>query len=161
MRRSFVQMRSEFMLHWKHYVLQSLLASGAMALVLLFLTLQNAVIVASIGATSFIIFAMPKSVSAAPMNVIGGHVTGLVAGILCNELSGIVHTHSILVYSMAVGISIFVMVVLDVEHPPAAGTALGVAITGFNWPIVFAVITSITVLSLIHHFCKKYIRDLV
>ena len=53
------------------------------------------------------------------------------------------------------------MVVTDVEHPPAAGLALGIAITGLSLGITVAVLTFIIILSLIHHFCKNIIRDLV
>jgi len=56
-----IVIKKEFILYWKHYVIQSLLATLSMTLVLLFLTFQNAVVVASIGATSFIIFATPYS----------------------------------------------------------------------------------------------------
>lgn len=161
MNRSFTQMRNEFRLHWKSYVLQSLLATAAMTMVLFFLTLENAVVVASIGATSFIVFAMPNSITAKPRNVIGGQLTGVLSGSVCGLVLGILPIHSIFIYAVAVGISIFIMVVIDVEHPPAAGTALGVSITGFSWSIVLAVITSVTVLSLVHHFFKRHIRDLV
>ncbi|MEA3475081.1 MAG: HPP family protein [Candidatus Cloacimonadota bacterium] len=67
--------------------------------------------------------------------------------------------YSILVYSLAVGLSIFVMVVIDTEHPPASGTALGIVITGFSLNATIAVITSAIVLSLVHHFFKPYLRD--
>ena len=67
---------------------------------------------------------------------------------------------SIIVYSLAVGISIFLMVALDAEHPPAGGTALGVAITGFSPNMVIAVLTSSIVLSLAHRFSKRFLKDL-
>jgi len=53
------------------------------------------------------------------------------------------------------------MVVTDTEHPPASGTALGVAVTGFSWNVAVAVVTAVVVLSLVHHFFKSSIRDLV
>ncbi len=67
---------------------------------------------------------------------------------------------AILVYSLAVGATIFLMVALDAEHPPAGGTALGVAITGFSISVMVAVLTSSIVLSLAHRFCKKFLKDL-
>lgn len=161
MRRSFAKIKKEFQLHWKHYFFQSFLATLTMSVVLLFLTLENAVVVASIGATSFIVFAMPKSITAEARNVIGGHLVGLISGSLCGMITQPLFVHSIVVYSFAVGISIFVMVVIDVEHPPASGTALGVAITGFSWNVTIAVVTSVVVLSLVHRFFKASIRDLV
>lgn len=161
MRRSLAKIKKEFRLHWKHYFFQSLLATLTMSVVLLFLTLENAVVVASIGATSFIVFAMPKSITAEARNVIGGHLVGLISGSLCGMIAQPLFVHSIVVYSLAVGISIFVMVVIDVEHPPASGTALGVAITGFSWNVTIAVVTAVIVLSFVHRFFKTSIRDLV
>jgi CBS-domain-containing membrane protein len=63
-------------------------------------------------------------------------------------------------YALAVGLSIFTMVVTDTEHPPASGTALGVAITGMSPDVVVAVVLGIVLLSLIHRFFKPYLRDL-
>jgi hypothetical protein len=60
-----------------------------------------------------------------------------------------------------VGISMFLMVALDMEHPPASGTALGVAIGGFSIMVMVAVLTSAVVLSLAHHYLKRYLKDLV
>ena len=67
---------------------------------------------------------------------------------------------SMLTYSLAVGFSIFTMVVTDTEHPPASGTALGVAITGMTPRVLIAVVLSIVLLSLIHRFFKPHLRDL-
>lgn len=154
-------MKEEFLLSWRHYVLQSLFATLTLAVVLWFLRLQNAVVVASIGASSFIVFAMPKNITAQARNLIGGHLVGLLAGSLCALIPQPEFHYSILVYSLAVGISIFIMVVIDVEHPPASGTALGVAITGFSWNVAIAIVTAVIVLSAVHRYANKYIRDLV
>lgn len=161
MKRTILKIKKEFKLYWKHYVVQSILATLSMTLVLLFLTFQNAVVVASIGATSFIIFAMPDDITAQPRNVIGGHLIGLLIGSLCGLIPQSHSVYSILVYSLAVGVSIFIMVVIDVEHPPASGTALGVTMTGFSFQVFIAVVTAIIVLSFIHHRFKTKIRNLV
>jgi hypothetical protein len=52
------------------------------------------------------------------------------------------------------------MVVLDAEHPPAAGTAMGFAITGFSINAALALGISVVILSLAHHLFKSYLRDL-
>ena len=67
---------------WKNYLWQSLLAAVSMFLVLVLLSLQRAVIVASVGATAFIVFMKPGNPFAAPRNVIGGHLVGLAAGLI-------------------------------------------------------------------------------
>jgi len=147
--------------HWKNYVFQSFLATLAMIIVLFLLTLQNAVIVASIGATSFIIFAMPNNVTARIRNVAGGHMIGMICGMVCSYFIPKISIHPIFLSSLAVGISIFLMVVLDMEHPPATGTALGIASTGFSWKPLLGVITSVVVLSIVRILFRKKIRDLV
>ena len=131
------------------------------AIVLAALTLENAVVVASIGASTFIVFAMPKSITAGARNVIGGHLVGLITGSLCALIPQPTSVLSIAVYSLAVGLSIFIMVVVDMEHPPAAGTALGVVITGFRWEVAIAIVTAVLVLSFVHFAFRRYIRDLV
>ena len=45
-------------------MLQSILATLSVFIVLYFLSLQHAVIIASIGATAFIVFAMPDNITA-------------------------------------------------------------------------------------------------
>lgn len=156
MKKSFKKIDREFRQHWKNYVLQSILATFSVFIVLYFLSLQHAVIIASIGATVFIIFAMPDSITAQPRNVIGGQLVGLFFGFLFSLFP----QYPMIMYSLAVGASIFTMVVIDTEHPPAAGTALGVAITGITWEVFVAIVVSIILLSIIHVLFKPYIRDL-
>jgi CBS-domain-containing membrane protein len=160
MRKSFKKIDREFRQHWKNYVMQSLLATTSIFIVLYFLSLQHAVIIASIGATAFIVFAMPDNITAQARNVIGGQLVGLFFGFLFSLFPQSTLIYSILVYSLAVGATIFTMVVIDTEHPPAAGTALGVAMTGISVDVFIAVTMSIILLSLIHKFFKPYLRDL-
>jgi len=153
-------MAEEFRIYWRHYILQSLFATLAVFIVLYLLTLQHAIIIASIGATAFIVFTMPDNITAQAWNVIGGHVVGLSCGFLFSLIPHPTLIPSLLVYSLAVGTSIFTMVVTDTEHPPAAGTALGVAITGISLHVFCAVTLSIILFSVIHRFFKPYLRDL-
>ncbi len=160
MKRSVRKMVEEYRLHWRHYVFQSLLATLAVFIVLCLLSLQNAVIVASLGATAFIVFTMPDAITAQARNVIGGHAVGLSCGVFFSLLPHPTLLLSLLIYSVAVGASIFVMVVTDTEHPPAAGTALGVAMTGASLNVFSAVILSSIVFSLIHRCLRPHLRDL-
>ncbi|PKN18120.1 MAG: HPP family protein [Deltaproteobacteria bacterium HGW-Deltaproteobacteria-6] len=160
MKKSIKKIDTEFRQYWKHYVMQSLLATLSVFIVLYFLSLQHAVIIASIGSTAFIVFAMPDSITAQPRNVIGGQLVGLLCGFLFSLIPQPALIYSTVVCSFAVGAAIFIMVVIDMEHPPAAGTALGVAMTGISFDVFAAVSISIILLSLIHKFMKPYIRDL-
>ena len=158
--RRALKIGGEFRLLWKHYIYQSFFAALTLALVILVLNVEHAVIVASIGATAFIVFTMPRNITAKPRRVIGGHIVGLVCGSLVSLIPHSMLLFSIMVYSLAVGLSIFMMVALDFEHPPASGTALGVAISGFSLDIMLAVVTGSILLSLAHRFLRRYLRDL-
>ena len=65
---------------WKYYFLQSLLAGIALFILVLVLDKDRMVAISAMGATAFIVFAMPTNVSAQTRNVIGGHLVGLVSG---------------------------------------------------------------------------------
>ncbi len=161
MKTTFTKITEELGLYWKNYVLQSVAASVSVFVVFLILTTEDIVFIASIGATAFIIFAMPESITAKPRNVIGGHITGIIVGSLSALIPHQQTLASVAVYSIAVGVSMFIMVVIDTEHPPAAGTALGIAITGFSLNIAAILILSALALSLIHHFFRRFLCDLI
>ena len=158
--RRWLKIRTEFKALWKNYLYQSLLATVVVFIVLFVLNIEHAVVIASIGASAFIVFTMPRNVTAKPRRVIGGHIVGLLAGSLCALLPHHSLFPSIIVYSLAVGISICLMVALDLEHPPASGTALGIAINGFSSAAILAVLTSSILLSLAHRFSKRFLKDL-
>lgn len=160
LQRRWARIYMEFGRLWKNYIYQSILATIVVFIVLLLLTVEHAVVIASIGATAFIVFTMPRNITAKPRRVIGGHIIGLLSGSLCALIPHPEVFYSVIVYSLAVGVSIFLMVALDVEHPPAGGTALGVAITGFSPSVMIAVLTSSIVLSLAHHFSRRFLKDL-
>jgi len=146
---------------WKKYVFQSFLATLTVLLLILILKMEHIVVIASIGSTAFIVFALPKSITARPKNVIGGQIIGLLSGSICALIPHSSFISSIIVYSVAVGLSIFLMITTDTAHPPASGTALGIAITGFSINIALSLIISVTILSFIHHFLKPFLEDLV
>ncbi|MCS7374790.1 MAG: HPP family protein, partial [archaeon GB-1845-036] len=141
---------------WKKYVFQSFLATLIVLLLILILKMEHIVVIASIGSTAFIVFALPKSITARPKNVIGGQIIGLLSGSICALIPHSSFISSIIVYSVAVGLSIFLMITTDTAHPPASGTALGIAITGFSINIALSLIISVTILSFIHHFLKPF-----
>jgi len=160
LKRRWMRIRGQFPSLWINYLYQSFLATVVLFLVLFLLTVENAVVIASIGATAFIVFAIPRNDTAKPRCIIGGHVVGFLCGALCALIPHSSSLTSIGIYSMAVGISILLMVSLDFEHPPAAGTALGVAMTGYSPSVLIAVLTSSLILALAHRFSRKFLKDL-
>jgi len=152
---------TELKSHWKNYLFQSALAGLSVFLLLVVLHLRNIVVVASIGSTAFIVFTMPREITAGTRSVIGGHLVGFCCGTLSALIPASYYFPPALGYSFAVGLSILIMVVTDTEHPPAAGTALGVAISGFSTEVLFSLLISVVVLSTIHRFFKAHLKDLV
>lgn len=152
---------AKFKASWKNYVLQSLLATLALLVTLLAFNLRQAAIITSIGATVFIVFAMPDRPSARPRHVIGGHLIGIISGSLLSFVPHPSPAATIVVYSLAVGLSVFLMSVTDTEHPPAAGTALSVVIDGFSFDLVLALLISVVLLALLHRLLRPLLKDLV
>jgi len=143
------------------YVLQSVLAAGSVFLVLVTLRQQNLIVAASMAATTFTVFVVPSSVTASARNVIGGHLMGVVVGSAFALISHETGLFQDVVYALAVGSAMLMMAATNTEHPPAAGTALGVVMAGFSWRLALGVAVGAVVLALIHSLLKPVLRDLV
>ena len=137
--------------HFGHYAWQVSLATVSLAGVLWaeqLLTgaaVARAILVAAVASTAFVLFISPHSDTARPRHVLGGHLIALVIG----GGLGMVADSSLgrawladfpalfAVYAAAaVGATMFVMAGTNAEHPPAAGTALGVVTHSFSWELV-------------------------
>lgn len=152
-------------LHWKNYLLQCVASTATIFILLMLVSIhQKPIIIASIAASTFIVFTIPSYRPAQPRNMIAGHLIGMFCGLFVAEII-LPNVHPSLIayefwYAFAVGISIFLMVVTDTEHPPAAGTALGVVVLGFSVKLTFTILISIFFLAGVHYFFKNQIRDL-
>jgi len=165
MGRNLKNMIKEFKVSWDHFLLQSILATAVIFIVLLYLNIKDdTAIIASIGATTFVVFAIPNNTTAAARNVIGGHIVGLACGSLCALVPHQQFAEPTMAYSLvcaaAVGLTMFAMVTTDTEHAPAAGTALAVAIKGFSLNVTIAVLASAVILSLVRHVFRNSLKDL-
>jgi len=156
----FLTIFEKYLLFWKNYIFQSLLAALTIFIIFFILGSDQTVIIASIGASAFIVFAIPKANVALPHKLIGGHIIGLLCGILCSLIPEVSFFVSVTSYSLAIGLSTFLMVALDFEHPPAAGTALGVALTGFSLKAAIVLIATVIILATLHVFLRKHLKDL-
>jgi len=155
--KSEATIKSKFKKLWKYYILQSALAASALFILVIILGKDKMVLISAMGATTFTVFAMPKAVSAQTRNVIGGHLVGLASGIIFYFTT----MPYFLEYPLVVGLAIFLMVALDVEHPPAAGTALAVVINEVSFDAFATVMISAVVLSQIRYYLRHHLRDLV
>lgn len=140
-----------------YYILQSFLAAAALLIIAIILGKDKIVTISSMGATSFIVFAMPTAVSAQTRNVIGGHLVGF----LCGTVFGLIALPYPVDYSLTVGMAIFLMVALDVEHPPAAGTALAVVIHEVSFEVFITVMVGAVILSQCRYYLRHKLKDLI
>lgn len=92
-----------------------------------FLGLDNSwAIVASMGASAVLLFAVPKGPLSQPWPVFGGHMISALIGVSCALLID----DKIIAASIAAGLSIAAMYYLDCIHPPGGATALTAVLGG-------------------------------
>ena len=80
----------------------------------------NEWLMASLGASALLVFALPVSPMAQPWAVIGGNTVSAMIGIVCFHLIGL----PMLALPAAAALSILAMFMLRCLHPPAAAVAL-------------------------------------
>lgn len=153
------------------YAAQCVLATMLIFVVLLVLdTIANAAVIASLGASTFIVFAMPYAQVSRPRYLIGGYLVGVLCGAACHYISlwpavaalPVVRDSAPLIFgSIAVGLSIFIMVIMDFEHPPAAGAALGLVLGDCNAWVVLVIVLGISALATIRTVVRPYLIQLL
>lgn len=149
--------KSKFKKLWKYYLLQGLLATAVLFILVLALGKYKLVVISAMGATTFIVFAMPNAASAKTKNVIGGHLVGIASG-------GMFYFTTLpffVEYPLVVGLAFLIMVALDVEHPPAAGTALAVVINEISFDAFIIIMLSAVILSQCRYYLRNHLKDLV
>jgi CBS-domain-containing membrane protein len=151
------QVVDKFKRLWGYYLWQGLLATVALFILVLVLGRDKMVVISAMGATAFIVFAMPTTVAAKTRNVLGGHLVGIASGTIFYFAT----LPYFLEYPVAVGIAFFVMVALDVEHPPAAGTALAVVINEVSPDVFVTIMTGALILSQCRYYLRHHLKDLV
>ena len=129
----------------------------------------QAVLVAAIASTAFVLFISPRSENARPRRVLGGHAIALTIGGSLAAFTGTQWGQQLVsdlpllfaVYAAAgVGLSMLAMAATDTEHAPAAGTALGVVAHSFNWALIAFVAASVLILTTIHRLLRSRLEDL-
>lgn len=99
------------------YILQCILATLTILVVLLVLDLNlHTGIIATLGSSAFIVFAMPKYYTARTRPLVGGYLIGIIVGVACYYLSLLplklnlpisVDTAYIVFSALSVGLAIF------------------------------------------------------
>ncbi len=152
------------------FVAQAVLATGVMLAILTFVdSLSSAAIAAGLASSVVVIFINPSNRTAQIRAVVGGHALALALGSIFSLtlIFGPAETFLAdmellrnLSYAFAVGIAVLLMAITNTEHPPAAGTALGMASREFDILIFFSIIGAVVMLSIIKLALRPQLRDL-
>ena len=111
----------------------------------------------SFGSSMVLLFGYPESPFAQPKNVFFGHLVTSVAGVLILKFLPI---DQFLQIAIAVGLGIFVMILLGVTHPPAGGNPIVVILGAVSYdflsnPIILGSIIIIVYAIIINRFILK------
>ena len=111
----------------------------------------------SFGSSMVLLFGYPESLFAQPKNVFFGHLVTSLVGVLILKFLPV---DQFLQIAIAVGIGIFVMILLDVTHPPAGGNSVVIILGGASYdfllnPIIFGTIIIIIYAVILNRFILK------
>ena len=110
---------------------------------------------ASFGSSMVLLYGFPESPFAQPKNIFFGHlVTALVGVIFVN----FIQLPTFIIIPVAVGFGIFLMIILDIVHPPAGGNPIMVIIGSVSFDYLFSpIITGTIIILLFGIILNKYI----
>ena len=101
-------------------------------------------LVASFGSSVVVVFGYPNNEFAQPKNVLLGHLLCTLIGIIFVTLFKITQDRSIffLTIGLAAGLSVMLMMALNITHPPAGGNAIVVMLAQESFQfLVFPIMT--------------------
>lgn len=153
----------EFLLNKWKYISQCLIVTLFFGIVLLFLDfVVKIAIVASLGATCFIIFTIPHKNASKTSYIVGGYSVGAVVGGICTLGAHLVQSVPLGLWgAIAIGLSMFLMVILNFEHPPATAFALGLVTEGFDLRTITIVFMISFLLLLFRKVFRRWLIDLI
>lgn len=157
--------------HSRRYLVQSGFAILGMLVVLLFVdSLAQAALAAGLGSSVVIVFIHPSSQAAKPRSLIGGHFLAVLVGsgvslsLFTGPVNAVLQSFPPLrdvALALSVGLLIILMAVSGSEHPPAAGTVLGLSTRMWNLQTTEIIIGAVLLLALTGRLLHRYLRDLI
>jgi len=160
----------KFFASWRRYVFQCLFVVLTMALVLMLLdSVYQTVLIAALGASSVLAFSAPSMRASRPRCMVGGYVVGIIVGcgisVLVATADNLLfldeHSTRILLGAIAVGLTMFVMVTTDTEHPPGAALALGFVLNEWDLMTIVVVLVGISAISTVKEIARSKLIDLL
>ena len=166
--------------HGAHLFLQPGLAVIYVAFILFVLNIINqqitllwAIGVGALSSSCYIIFVTPTSPVARPKRIIGGYFIGTFCGLVMHviltklylltfETSQISHSHLFWISAaITVGLSMFMMIALNVAHPPAIGVSLVLVLNLQDYTTLILIFLSACLLALIRWLLRNWLINLV
>lgn len=123
----------------------------------------------SVASTAFVLFVFPHAATSKYRTVIGGHLVSVGAGFVVIVAVIWLPLSNSWIYACAIGLSLLVMTLTQTIHPPAAGTALTIAMahTSSLWSNMVAltriatiVLITVTLLTLSHYLLRHRLVNL-
>lgn len=154
---------------YPRYLKQCLLATAVIVAVIYSLdVVSHTVIIATLGATTFIVFAMPHNYASSPRRIIGGYLVGIIVGLAVFYLNSSIlnmgistdYNFSVLLGGLAVGASTLLMAFTNTEHPPAAGLAMGLVFNTWTTDTLLVISGAVFFLALSKHLLGKWLINL-
>ena len=153
----------------KHMVAQSVLVFISLCMILTLYRFLGGIIVASLGASSFILFVTPHTNTSRAINLIGGYLFGSVSGVafayLYKTLSLLEFTGKdfamVAVCAFAAAVTTLLMILTRLVHPPSAALALGLTTDPNSLIIAVAAVGGVVILCSIRHLLKRYLKNLL
>ena len=102
-------------------------------------------LIAPFGASCVLLFAVPRSPLAQPMNVMGGHLVASVLGLALH----MVLPSEWWAIALAVGVSISVMAALRIIHPPAGADPVVIFLSDPGWSFCLVLVGIATLIHMI------------
>jgi len=160
---------SKFYGNKSRYIIQAAFGAGAVAVALLLFDVVNQpMIIASFGASAFIVFTRPQSYTADARHVIGAYIIGILVGCTFHWVTfvsldnyttlQIIH---VVAAAFAVGLSMFLMAITNTEHAPGTSIALAFAINDWTLKTIVLVMIGIIFISIIHKATKRWMVDVL
>ena len=166
-----------FKRYWLRFFIQTLFIVVFMFLVMLTLIygstkhmdVLSAIGASSIAASAFNVFALPSSPVAMPHRIFGSYIIAIISGMgwhfvspdLSKDLILSLTCSRCLASALSAGTTMLLMALLDFEHPPAMGLALGLVMDIWNDWTLFVVLIAVLALCAIKILLRSWLIDLL
>lgn len=165
-------------LSFKAHVLFQVLAAGMFIFATMYalhLYLNQPILwvvgISSLASSAFLVFCAPRSLSASPQRILFGYAISMSVGLLTHMALETVCRHCGLNQNMmqpimisaafALSMTLFLMVFLDVAHPPAAGVVLVIVMQHHMILNILVLLIAAFVLAFVRWGFDPYLIDLV